>query len=393
MKKLFTLLLLVVATTGFAQNFLKGTVKDIMTTENMDLVTVSTKDLQHNTITNSEGAFQLSYPDGTQTIVFNYLGYGTLEVDLNNLPEGNIFYLEPKSLELEEVVVLNTPINEFVSELIKNSYNHLNAPFLLSTYYREFVKINDTYTKFSDGLIDYNVDKSRKKIESDVVVKQSRAFKLDTPESEAADMTSPLDLRKAISRDCNFGALGSIFDKKEFKKYSFIIKSQQDADGNDVQTIYYQPLAEVEEPLYAGSLSYDPNKKLILAMDLYMAPSHKKYSKLRNFIIVKARLDDIAYKCFFKATDNSYMLSYSCVYGDIYIKNKKRFDDHVIFKSDLIVTNFTNDLTSFNKKEKYRERGLYEAGTNYIDEFWKKNNSILLTSQEEEIIKSLQDTK
>lgn len=393
MKKLFTLLLLVVATTGFAQNLLKGTVKDIMTTENMELVTVSTKDLQHNTITNSEGAFQLSYPDGTQTIVFNYLGYGTLEVNLNNLPEGNVFYLEPKSLELDEVIVLSTPINEFVSALIKNSYDHLNAPFLLSTYYREFVKINDTYTKFSDGLIDYNVDKSRKKIESDVVVKQSRAFKLNTPESEAAEMTSPLDLRKAVSRDCNFGVLGHIFSKKEFKKYSFIIKSQQDNNGQGTQTIYFEPLAEIEEPIYAGSLTYDPDKNLILGMEVYMAPSHKKYSKLRNFIIVKARLDDMAYKCLFKVTNNSYILSYSCVYGDVYIKNKKRFDDHVIFKSDLVVTNFTNDLTSFNKKEKYRDRGLYEAGTNYTEEFWKKNNSILLTAEEEDIIRSLQAPK
>lgn len=395
MKKLFLLLLLVVTTSGIAQNLLKGTVKDLSTQENMELVTVSTKDQQNNTISNTEGNFQLSYPNGTQTIVLTYLGYAPLEVNLTNLPQDNIFYLEPTDFELEEIVVISTPLNEFVEQLVKNSYNHLNAPFLLSTYYREFVKINDTYSKFSDGLIDYNVDKRRKEIKSDVVVKQSRAFKLNGDEESmlAAEMTSPLDLRKAVSRDCNFGVLDHVFGKKEFKKYSFIIKSQKDANGNDVQTIYYEPLPEIEEPLYAGSVIYDPAKNLILAMELYMAPSHRQYSKLRNFLIIKARLENVGYKCLFKLTNDNYMLSYSCVYGDIYIKNKKRFDDNIIFKSDLIVTNFTSDLSSFNKKEKYRDKDLYQAGTNYTEEFWKKNNSILLTTEEEEIISSLKDVK
>lgn len=391
MKNWLTALVLFITGVCAAQTVVKGVVKDITTNENIDLVTVSTADLQHNTITNSEGAFQLTYPAGTEKIVFNYLGYAPLEVSINSLPDDNLFYLEPKNLELDEIIILNTPIDEFVEELVKNSYNSLNAPFLLSTYYREFVKVNDRYTKFSDALIDYNVEKKRKSVESEVVVKQSRAVKLDLENEEEIDMTSPLDIRNAVAKDCNFTAVLFIFGKKNYKDYQFLIKSQQGADGKRIETIYFSPSEDVEEPLYEGSLAYDPDRKLILSVDVHMASSHKKYSKLRNFLIVKARLDDITYKSFFKITDNGgYMLSYSCRSGDVYLKNKKRYDDNIIFKSDLIVTNFSSDLSSFNSKEKYREKGLYQRGNNFSEEFWLSNNSILLTDEEEEIIRSMQ---
>ncbi|NDI99713.1 carboxypeptidase-like regulatory domain-containing protein [Flavobacterium sp. LaA7.5] len=392
MKNWLTALVLLVTGICISQNVVKGIVKDITTNKNIELVTVSTSDLQYNTISNSEGAFQLTYPEGTEKIVLNYLGYASYEIAINSLPTDNIFYLEPKNIDLDEIIILNTPIHEFVDGLVKNSYNTLNAPFLLSTYYREFVKINDRYTKFSDALIDYNVEKKRKKVESEVVVKQSRAVKLDMENEEEIDMTSPLDLRNAVAKDCNFTPVFSIFEKKKCKDYKFIIKSQQGTDGKRIETIYFSPLEDVEEPLFEGSLAYDPEKKLILSIDVYMAPSHKKYSKLRNFLIVKARLDDIAYKSFFKITDSgNYMLSYSCRSGNVYLKNKKRFDDNIIFKSDLIVTNFSSDLLSFNNKEKYNEKGLYQRGNNYSEDFWLSNNSILLTDEEEQIIKNIQN--
>jgi hypothetical protein len=206
-------------------------------------------------------------------------------------------------------------------------------------------------------------------------------------------MTSPLDLRKATTRDCNFSVLEHVFGKKEYKKYNFVIKSQGDKNGQTIQTIFIEPLESIEEPLFAGTLSFDPDKNLILSIDIHMAPSHKKYSKLRNFLIVKARLDDISYKSFYKITGDNYMLSYSCIGGDVYLKNKKKYDDHIIFKSDLLVTNFSNDLSSFDKKEKYKEKGLYQRGNKYTDKFWLQNNAIQLTAQEEDIIKSLQAVK
>lgn len=391
MKNFLTLFILTIS--GFtlhAQGIVTGTVKDINTNENIDLVTISTGDLQYNTISNAEGNFKLEYPAGTEKIVLNYLGYAPLEVSLTDLPADNMFYLESKGLELEEVVIMNTPMDEFIKNLVKTSYNKLNAPFLLSTYYREFVKINDRYTKFSDGLIDYNVLKKKKEVESEVVVKQSRAIKLDIEDEEEIDVASPLDLRKAVSRDCNFGALSVIMES--FKDYSFIVKSQG-KEGQKLQTIYFEPLPDVEKPLFAGTITYNPDNNLILNVDVHMAETHKKYSKLRNFILIKARLDDIYYRSIYSLNGDSYRLSYSCLGGDVYVKNKKRFDDHIIFKSDLIVTNFSSNLAAFTRKEKYKEKALYTRGTNYSEEFWKKNNSIQLTAQEEQIIKSLQDSK
>ena len=375
---------------GIAQSIqVKGIIKDIITNEVLSHVTVSTENQEHTTISNDEGAFAFTCPADTRKIILSSIGYNDFAFSLTDLPKDGIFFLEEKSIELEEIIVINIPVHEFIDKLIKTSYDKLNAPFLLSTYYREFVRVNDQYTKFSDALIDYNVEKKKKEVESQVVVKQSRAVKLDVENAEEIDMTSPLDLRKAVSRDCNFSVLKKVFTKKESKKYSFVLKSQAGRDGQVTEAIYFEPLETVEEPLYEGSIVYDPQKNLILSIDLHMANSHKKYSKLRNFLIVKARLDDIAYKSLFKITNDSYMLSYSMVGGNVYLKNKKKYDDNIIFKSDLIVTNFSKDLSSFNKKEKYTDKGLYQRGTKFTDKFWLNNNSILLTAEEEEIIKSI----
>ena len=59
-------------------------------------------------------------------------------------------------------------------------------------------------------------------------------------------------------------------------------------------------------------------------------------------------------------------------------------------KSDMIVTNFTSNFAEFSRKEKFKHRTLYEAGTNYNDKFWITNNSIQLTPEEEAIVKEIE---
>src|SRR5690606_38724224 len=109
--------------------------------------------------------------------------------------------LEPQEIVLEEVVVVNTPINEYLKQLIASSQARLNAPSLLNTYYREFVKVNERYTKFADGLVDYSVIKDKKKIKTQTQVKQSRAAKIQNAEDEALDGVTGLDVRKAVTAD------------------------------------------------------------------------------------------------------------------------------------------------------------------------------------------------
>lgn len=393
-KKLLTVIIvLFLANTAIAQNLqIKGVIKDLITNEVVGQVSITTQDQKYGTVSNDEGAFALSSPESSTAITLTHLNYTTLNVDVNKLPADGIFLMEPQQLMLDEIVIMGEPIQDVLNKLITTSMARFTAPLLLSTYYREFVKINDNYTKFADALIDYNARRKGKKLDTEIVVKQSRAAKLPGAEEESIDIVSPLDVRKAVERDYNFAGIHNVLlDKKEYKKYDFLVKVQQGKEGQKTHSILVQPKDDVQEALFEGTITYDPEQFLILNVDLSMAESHKKYIKERNFLIIKASLEDMEYKSAFKIVDDKYLLSFSSRNGTVHIRNKKTYNDDLTFKSDLIVTNFTLDLSSFNKKERYKDKALYDRGSNYTENFWLKNNSLLLTKEEERIIKSIEN--
>lgn len=391
--KLLQVLFLLCMTAGFAQNKqIKGVVKDILTNEALSHVTISTPDEQYGTISNEEGAFLFSLPAGAEKFRISSMGYNTYEFDINNLPDDGIYRLEPQEIVLEEVVVVNTPINEYLQQLVANSQARLNAPSLLNTYYREFVKVNERYTKFADGLVDYSVTKEKKKIKTQTQVKQSRAAKIQDAENEALDEVTGLDVKKAVSADYSFKSIDHAFLSDDgYKNYNFVIKTQKDSEGKELEVITFTPKEGLKMALYQGKIVYDPANKLIMNIDISLIPALSQYAKVHNFLIIKAQIDDLAYNSGFKIVDGKYMLSYSSRDGSIHIWNKKRFNDVVKFKSDLVVTGFSGNVPDLGRKEKYKEKSLYENGNNYTEKFWLKNNSIVLTQQEEQIIKSLEN--
>jgi hypothetical protein len=391
-KKLFQVLLVLFVTGAFAQSQIKGVIKDIVTNEAISHVTISSADEKHVTISNEEGSFSLSLPAGVQKFTISSLGYNSYDFNAQNLPADGVYYIEPKELVLDEVVMMNTPINEYLKSLIASSQAKLNAPAVLNTYYREFVKINQNYTKFADGLVDYSVLRDKKKLKTQIQVKQSRAEKLESEEDEALDAVTALDVRKAVLKDYGFNGVYNIFLKDDgYKDYDFLIKTQKDAAGNEQEVITFTPKDGLKKELYQGKIVYDPAGKLIMNVNLSLIPAMAEYTKVHNFLILKAQLDDVTYNSGFKIVDGKYMLSFSSRDGSIHIWNKKRFNDVVNFKSDLVVTGFSANVPDLARNDKYKERSLYENGNSYTEKFWQKNNSIVMTAQEEQIVKSLEN--
>lgn len=392
MKK-YLLLFLIVPLLSLAQDItITGTIKDMATSAPMDHVTVATADGKQVTISNEEGAFALTCPSGTQKIIFSFLGYADYTVSLKQLPADGIFYLEPKDFVLDEIIIVNRPINEFIQELVDNSILHLDAPIVLNTYYREFVKVNDQYTKFADGLVDYSVFRNKKNVKTEVSVKQSRAAKL--PTDETIDAASGLDVRKAVAGSSVFYTLGkTLLDDKNYKKHDFIIRSQKDAQGKEIQIISFSPKPGIQEAMYTGRIVFYPESNLIVNFDIKLDPAYAQFAKVVNLLIIKAKLTALDYQSGFKIADGKYMLSYASRNGTLHFWNKKKYDDHLEFKSDLVATGYSTTVPEMRKDEKYREKTLYERGTSFTDKFWLKGNAVLLTKEEEAIVKSLENAQ
>jgi hypothetical protein len=391
-KRLFTLILFLVAGAAIAQNIeIKGVVKDIQSKEPLGYANVSTQDGLYSTISNSEGKFFLSCPQGTQKIVFTYLGYATLTVNTASLPQDGVYLMDVQEFMLDELIMLNTPMDELIDNLIKNSVAKLTSPIVLSTYYREFVSINNKFTKFSDGLIDYDFYKKDGDVKTNLVVKQSRAAEITAGVQEGSVRGIGPDVRKAVSSHCNFSVLKELFPKKKaYKNYDYIVKAIKSENGTQLQSITLTPKSDIKKALFEVSIVYNPQSNIILNIDAKMAPSHVQYAKQHNVVLARYIINDLNYKIAFKEAHGQYLLSYGYIYGSLHIWNKN-YDNTYKFTSDVIVTNFTTDTSKFDKAEKYRQNSLYENGNHYTEKFWLKNNSIVLTNEEEQVIKSLQN--
>jgi len=82
----------------------RGRVLDAETQEPLPGVNIQVKNSQIGTITNEEGQYTLSIPDGNQVLIFSFVGYARQEVSVNNREEINVI-LQTDIRNLEAVIV------------------------------------------------------------------------------------------------------------------------------------------------------------------------------------------------------------------------------------------------------------------------------------------------
>ncbi|GAA4757438.1 MULTISPECIES: carboxypeptidase-like regulatory domain-containing protein [Flavobacterium] len=389
MKKtiLFVLLLFSITNLFSQQNFILH-LKNTTNNEPIQSATITVKNSGFGTVSNDEGTFQI-VASSNSDILISHLEFKTTTISLDKIDsKTNTILLEPNTIELEDIIVTKEPINELLYKAVETSKSRFNKPIVLNTYYREFVKVNDKYTRFTDGLVDYHMIKSK----ADLIVNQSRAARLISEDDQTLDVASGLDVRSATTKQYTFSALEKIlFDGKKYEDYDFELKSRVEKSGNEVYIINFKPKEELKKYLYKGTVVFNPENYLITDVEINSDQSKLEYSKTINILIVKAAMLDLKVKSTYKVTNGgNYLLAFSSRRGKIKIWNKRKYNDVIEFKSDLVVTDFKKEDFVYNKKDVYNERSLYERGNKYSDKFWKKNNSMVLTDEEAEIIKKLE---
>ena len=399
MKNLRLLVVLLFIQNLTAQSIIfEGTIVDETTKETIPFANIYIQNTTQGVVSNEEGVFKFFIPENSETIEISHLGYKTKIIASNDIvPEFTTIYLSVDELALEEVIVTNKPINEMLGKIVDNSKLQLDKSIKLETYYREFVKINNKYSKFADGLIDFYLKPKRKtKIEANLFINQSRAFQLAQKEDieakgtlDLSELGSFFDIQKAANGFFSF-ELDKITTKKNSKKYDFELRSKKDSEGNTIETVYIIPKTDVKEVLLEGKVSYDPEKKIILEIDLKMSEHHKQYVEIINALVMKFAIYDLQIKQTYKFVNGKYIPSYRKSMADIYVKFGKKMDDRFMCISDLLVTNFFDNLENYPLEETFfKERDLYSNGMNFKENFWETNNVIPLSSKEEEVLKNL----
>jgi hypothetical protein len=390
MKRIYTFILIIIANFSFSQSkTVIGIIKDITTLMPVESVSVGVSNSNLGTISNEDGKFRVTLPQGSNKIEFSHLIYNQ---EIYSVTENNSeieIFLTPKSFELEEVLINHKPGKELILNAVDASRKKLEQSIVLKTYYREFVNVDAKYTSFSDGLVDYYV--KRKSGASDLQVKQSRVFDLKDPnatERETAIQTVNLnDIRDAITNSYNFKALSKTLKDNN---YYYGVETKTEASGNGIETVTFQPKEDVEEEqLVVGSVTYDAKTKLILDIEMRFSPEHKKYNTVKNLLIAKAKINEFARKTKFKIDGDKYVIVYNQIKINFYIKFGKMINNTFESVYDMTTLDCKEGEFKLDKENKYRKKSLFENGNKYTEEFWKTQNVVLLSETEEKIISSL----
>ena len=391
-KVLFKILFLLFANFTFAQMIdIKGRLISENNIDSLGYAMVNVKGKNIKTITNIDGFFFLS---GNLTlgdsIVFSHIAYEPKTVTLSELKETeNIIKLLPKIYTLDEVAVVSESAVNKLKKALDVSKSNLSLPVRLETYYREFVKEDSQYVKFSDGLIDFELSGNTENFKTKVFVKQSRAIELKTEENKDIDwnINSPLDI-KNLAAPFFLNALSELIENAD--KYEFFTSYINDKNLKDYITIKFTPKAVNKELLYQGEITIDQQSKYILSYSIGLEQSISKTPKVINMLVLKGQLKQNEILVMFQTDNGNYRPWYANKRTAIKVWNNKKLDLTFSFSSDLLVNQVVNELIEpHSPNSVYTKKSLYPLGNNYQSPFWEKQKTIQLTSEEEKIINQL----
>lgn len=387
MQKLF-ILLFFISNSILAQTAkIEGIVKDAETLLPISYVNIYTEaELKNNStgsISNENGEFVVDESKSKTT--FSHINYDTYTVETNEALKE--VFLIPKNYVLDEIVVSNEKSSAYLKRIIEFSKKRLDKNILLKAYAREIVKVNNEYTKYSDALLDYYVKKDNGK--STVIMGQHRALhnsKLDNEkEGSINSINSTLDVKDYVKSSYNFDLIEKLLKDKN---YEFERRIKKEADGSEYEYVSVVPDEQSNKFLLKGYVIIDPATKSILEYKLYSSESHFKNSKLISVIIAKVKINNILIWSKFKNINDQYILNYNKKQGSMYVKMGKKVDHTFDFSNDLFVYEFKKDVQIPEKG--YYKKSIFEAGTDFTENFWTKYNVFPLSESDQKFINSVQ---
>jgi hypothetical protein len=193
-------------------------------------------------------------------------------------------------------------------------------------------------------------------------------------------------LRDYVKNAYDFDMLEEIV---EDENYEFERKLKRELNGKEYEFVEIIPNIESEQLLYKGYIVIDIESNNILEYKIQTSENHLKHAKLRNILIAKFKINNGLKWSKFKMLNNQYILTYNKKQFEMHIKMGKKVNSDFNFSSDLFVYEFINNVEI--PKKGYKKSTIYEAGTDYKEEFWEKYNSFPLTESQQNFIKTAKE--
>lgn len=384
MKRLILLFVLLFNFSVFGQNKEYSIiVKDIETQlpiENATVVILKTKQIL---LSNSEGKVTFIL-NGVSNVQVSEANYKNLTLRWSTLEENQfVAYLESKNDKLDEIVLSKELPQKTLQKVVANSIEKITTSHRLKVYAREFFMLDDKYSYYNDGLINFQFVAHQKKLNTTLLVEQNRSYGL--LETDISADLMGYNLNNIMENYCSFKYFQPILDSKAKKEYEYILKGHPANKKYYVMTV--TPLDKAKNVFDNFEIIYDSEKKLIMEFTIMITPrnlakidektANGSKNITRSFIKVNYRLDGLNY----------YVLSSNEEIGfDVVLKNKVK---NVQVRNSFITTNFNKQNFTYKDTDVFKEKSLFNKKNNILTNYWDISG-FTATDEEKKIIEQLE---
>lgn len=407
-KGLFCLLLFFLVTSlVFAQNgenfiTINGIVKDQRNRTTLEYVNISVPGTNIGTITNTDGEFSLKISKAYKDLYLeiSHIGYITCKLPLK--PTGgdkHIFYLNPNSIILDEVIVSPVYPRKLVEQAIDKIEDNYNPfPSMLTGFYREtsqkgrkYINVTEAVTKLYKTAYKEKegITRDRVKIEKGrQLVSPKQGDTLGVKLIGGPTLAISLDVIK--NRD-------ELLDKETLYYYEFKFDDLVLIDNQLHYVISFTPMIPLPYPLYRGKLYI--NKQTLAFTRAELSIDMRDKEKVTRMILRKKPAGLI-----FKPMGLSTLLTFKEQNGRTYLNyvrneikfkcdwKKKWFHTNYAVVSEMVITDREdNPNTTISSREAFRDSQVLsdKVGNFYDEKFWGDYNIIEPTESLERAVNKL----
>jgi hypothetical protein len=383
MKKIGLILLLFVFKSYCQNTEITIQLKDIDNNNPVEDVSVFVSKTQKNYISNAQGIVTFLLV-GNSSIKISNSNYNPVTIKSNTLKDKiNIILLKKISTELEEIIFTRIHPQEILKSIVENSIKKLTVPVRLKVYEREFFKLNNDYSFFNDGLINFQITGKPNSFETTIFVEQNRSYGLI--DTEIKDDLLGYNLNNIMENYYVFKYLNPLIESRSQKEYDFIIKANP--ANKDYYTMTVTPMENAKGLRDDFTIIYDKKKKMIIEVSSFISPATLAKVKDKNAEGAKNIYKSV-FKTIYKIDgDDYFLISSKEEIGYERIDKKKTTQIEV--RNYFVITDFSEQKFSFKDSDVFKDKALFNKKNVILTDYWNVSG-LTATDDEQEIIDKLE---
>jgi hypothetical protein len=339
------------------------------------LENVSIYNDKDNSMSNSDGIF--IFMSSKNEIHFNLLGYNPVVTTFNELSKQDTIFLEPKALELKEVIVTN--VDSYMKKVFDLMSNNIISNYTTDFFLRNVLKKNDSIVKLQDVFGKKTFLPNQKR---DLLIEVLNMRKIGILERNTVDLKFP-DFNEFFNPPFTTLEISYFteedYNDKDYKKISFEEKvkdpSGQTHKGYFIINRKDYAIVEYFISMY-DNLEAGPYHKIPFYGTQYRTIKYERRIRLAK-----------------NAALNKYYLADSKLNSRVEILADKRIEKTFYYNltMDYFTTGSpTNEAVNSNFSV---DKDIFKAKFPYSADFWNNQNQLPLTQELKNFLKRVAENK